>query len=190
MIKNATTVYPLHPVIKNRWSARAFDHKALSPEALNTLLEAASWAPSAMNEQPWRYVAALKQQEAGFAKLLSVLNPANASWAKGAAALLLSYAKTRSQSGVPNASALHDTGMANQNLLLQGMSMDIYGHVMGGFDQQKARELFGIGEDCEPVCIIALGYLGNPESLEEPFLTREVTPRSRKALADFVSYEN
>jgi len=190
MIKNATTLYPLHPVIKNRWSARAFDGRTLSADALNTLLEAASWAPSAMNEQPWRYVAALKQQEAGFEKLLSTLNPANASWAKNAAALLLSYAKTQAQPGVPNASALHDTGMANQNLLLQGVSMDIYGHVMGGFDRQKARELFGLGEAYEPICIIALGYLGNPESLEEPFLTRETTPRSRKALADFVIYEN
>lgn len=190
MIKNATTLYPLHPVIKNRWSARAFAGRALSPEALNTLLEAASWAPSAMNEQPWRYVAALKQHDAGFGKLLSILNPANASWAKGAAALLLSYTKTQSASGAPNTSAMHDTGMANQNILLQGMSMDIYGHVMGGFDRQKARELFGLGEGEEPVCVIALGYLGNPENLEEPFLTRETTPRSRKALADFVIYEN
>ena len=78
--------------------------------------------------------------------------------------------------------------MANQNLLLQAFSMHIYGHIMGGFDKNKARLDFNLNEDMEPICIIALGYLGEAEQLEEPFKEREITPRNRKPLSEFATF--
>ena len=188
-IKEAVSKRAVHPLILKRWSARAFTSKDISEETLHTILEAAGWAPSAMNEQPWRYIAALRQHETGFASILECLNPSNALWAKHAAALLVCYTKrTYSQNEQVNISAGHDTGMANQNLLIQALSMDIYGHVMGGFDKEKATQMFQLGEDFEPLCVIALGYLGEADQLEEPFKSREITPRRRKELNDFVRF--
>ncbi|MBC7451077.1 MAG: nitroreductase family protein [Cytophagales bacterium] len=188
-IKEAVTERPVHSLILKRWSARSFNSKEITEEELNTILEAASWAPSAMNEQPWRYVAALKQHEAGFKAILECLVPGNALWAKAAAALLVCYTKrTYTQNDHINVSADHDTGMANQNLLLQALSMNIYGHIMGGFDKEKTREAFQLGEDFDPLCVIALGYLGEADQLEEPFKGRETTPRVRKAMNEFVTF--
>lgn len=189
MEKIAETQYAVHPLIAGRWSPRAFDGKAISDDSFFALFEAASWAPSAMNEQPWRYIAARKENAAGFEKLLGCLLPGNAAWAKNAAALILVYCKTTySKNGEPNVTALFDTGAANQNLLLQAYSAGIYSHVMGGFDRNKTRDVFGIPEGYEPVCMIALGYPGNAEQLEEPFRTRETAPRSRKPLTEFLQH--
>jgi nitroreductase len=188
-IKEGKSERPVNSLLLNRWSARSFAHQQISEQELETILEAASWAPSAMNEQPWRYIAALKQNPDGFKSLLNCLAPGNAIWAKNAAVLILCYAKkTYTQNGNLNISAGHDTGMANQNLLLQAISMHIYGHIMGGFDKNKARLDFNLNEDMEPICIIALGYLGEAEQLEEPFKEREITPRSRKPLSEFSTF--
>lgn len=187
-IKAARTEYAVADVIKNRWSPRSFSPKEIEKKYFAAILEAASWAPSAMNEQPWGYVAAMKQNEEGFDKLLKLVVPGNALWAKNAAALVLSYAKLTYANGAENVSALHDTGMANQNLLTQALTLDIYGHVMGGFDKKKAAEEFGLTEDYAPVCIIALGYPDDPEKLEEPFRTRETAARTRKSLDNFVAW--
>lgn len=189
MEKIAETKFAVHPLIAGRWSPRAFDPKPIGDEPFYALFEAASWAPSAMNEQPWRYVAARKENETGFQKLLDCLLPGNARWAKNAAALILVYCKTTyTKNGEPNVTALFDTGSANQNLLLQAFSAGIYSHVMGGFDRTKARDVFSIPEGYEPVCMIALGYPGDAESLEEPFKLRETAPRSRKPLDEFLSH--
>ena len=188
-IKEGKTEKPVNPLLLNRWSARSFATQQISEQELETILEAASWAPSAMNEQPWRYIAALKQNPDGFKAVLNCLVPGNAIWAKNAAALILCSAKkTYTQNGNPNVSAGHDTGMSNQNLLLQAFSMHIYGHIMGGFDKNKAKADFNLNDDLEPICIIALGYLGEAEQLEEPFKEREITPRSRKPLSEFATF--
>lgn len=188
-VKVPETSYPVIDTIRNRWSTRAFSGELVSKETMLTLFEAASWAPSAFNEQPWGYVVGMKQNEKGFKMLLDCLNPGNAAWAKNAAVLVLSYAKlTVTQNGAPNPNALHDTGMANENLLLQATSMDLYGHVMAGFDKQKAIDDFGLTDDYVPVCMIALGYLGNAEDLEEPFRSREIIPRTRKPASSFVAW--
>lgn len=186
MIKTANTRLPVIDLIKERWSARAFSDQELSEEQLLTLVEAASWAPSSMNEQPWRYRYALRGTQ-DFEQMWSCLLPGNQPWAKHAAALLLCTAqKNFARNGAPNRHALHDTGMANAFLMLQATEMKIYGHIMGGYDPAKLRETYGMEEQEADVCIIALGYLGTPEQLEEPFRTREVTPRSRRAVEDFV----
>lgn len=189
MEKIAETQYAVHPLIAGRWSPRAFDGKAISDDSFYALFEAASWAPSAMNEQPWRYIAARKENAAGFEKLLNCLLPGNAAWAKGAAALVLVYTKlTYTRNGNANVNAFYDAGSANQNLLLQAFSEGIYSHVMEGFDKNKAREVFEIGDDFAPVCMIALGYPGQADQLDEPLRTRETAPRSRKPLTDFLKH--
>ncbi|MDX1912998.1 MAG: nitroreductase family protein [Saprospiraceae bacterium] len=173
-------------VIKNRWSARAFSDQDLNEEHILTLIEAASWAPSSMNEQPWRYRFALRG-EAAFERMWECLLPGNQAWAKNAAALLLCTAKTTfTRNGLSNRHALHDTGMANAFLMLQATEMNIFGHIMAGYDPIKLQETYALASDEEAVCIIALGFLGTPEQLDEPFRTREVTPRSRRDVEEFV----
>lgn len=186
MIKTAVTRLPVIDLIKERWSARAFSDQNLSAEQVLTLIEAASWAPSSMNEQPWRYRYALRGTEE-FNEMWSCLLPGNQPWAKNAAALILSTTKKNfARNNAPNHYAQHDTGMANAFLILQATQMKIYGHMMGGFDANLLRETFQLAEDEEPVCIIALGYLGAPEQLEEPFKTREITPRSRRTVEEIL----
>lgn len=186
MIKTAVTRLPVIDLIKNRWSARAFSEQNLTSEQVLTLIEAASWAPSSMNEQPWRYRYALRGT-AGFEQMWQCLLPGNQPWAKNAAALLLCVAKKNfARNGNPNRHAMHDTGMANAFLMLQATSMGIYGHIMAGYDPIKLKETLSPADDEEAVCIIALGLLGEPEQLDEPFRTREITPRSRREVEEFV----
>jgi nitroreductase len=186
MIKTAVTRLPVIDLIKNRWSARAFSEQNLTEEHILTLVEAASWAPSSINEQPWRYRFGLRGTET-FQQMWECLLTGNQPWAKNAAAILLCTVKKNfTKNGAPNRHAMHDAGMANAFLMLQATQMEIYGHIMGGYDPAKLRETFQLSEDEEDVCLIALGFLGTPEQLEEPFRTREITPRSRRAVEEFV----
>jgi len=182
MVKIANTQFPVIDLIKNRWSARSFSSKEISNETLHTIIEAAAWAPSANNEQPWKFLIA-KNGEEKFAKVWGSLMSGNQPWCKNAAAFICVYASNTFQaSGKPNAWASHDVGIATGYLLLQATSMDVYCHPMAGYDKQKLSEAFDLSEDLVPQCIIALGYLDEAEKLEEPFKTREVTPRSRKSV--------
>jgi len=187
-MKRAITQFPVIEEIKKRWSPRAFDtSKSLTRDNIHTLLEAASWAPSAMNEQPWRYVVALKEETQKFNAVVDCLFEGNTIWAKHASALVVSFARLNySATGKTNSAALHDVGMANQNMLLQAASMGIYTHVMGGFDKEKTKHIFKTEPDMQPVVIIALGFLGNPDDLPEPLKVREIAARSRKSIAEIV----
>ncbi|MFZ5947875.1 MAG: nitroreductase family protein [Stygiobacter sp.] len=187
MIKEAKTIYPVNELIKKRWSARSFSNKEISDDELNTIFEAASWAFSSMNYQPWRYIYSKKSDKVNFEKFVDCLSEGNKPWAKNASVLIFSLAKKNYDDGNKNIAALHDVGAANATLILQAASMEIYGHLMGGYSKTKAIELFNIDtQEYEPVVFIALGYLDDPEKLEEPFRTRELTPRTRKPIADFV----
>lgn len=186
MIKTASTRLPVIDLIKNRWSARAFSEENLTAEHLLTLFEAASWAPSSMNEQPWRYRFALRGTSR-FEQIWECLLPGNQPWAKDAAALLVcTVNKNFERNGRPNRHALHDAGMANAFLLLQATQMEIYGHILAGYDSDKLRAAFELPDGEQDVCILALGFLGTPEQLDEPYRTREITPRSRRAVDEFV----
>lgn len=188
-LKTAVTENDVIDLIKRRFSPRSFSNQSLTQKEVVTLIEAAHWAPSGMNEQPWRYVVAFRDNVSGFEKMVSLLNPSNQLWAQHASALIFSYAKlSYSQNGKTNNSALHDTGMANQNLLLQALSMNIYGRLMGGFDKIKAKESFDISDDFQPVCIIALGHLGDGDYLPEALKAKELETRSRKPLKDVVFF--
>ncbi len=184
IVKEAQTQFPVHELLRRRWSARSFSEQPIAEEVLHTLLEAASWAPSSMNEQPWVYLFAHKG-DAAYERMAECLMTGNR-WAAEAPLMLLSLArKNFSSNNQPNRHALHDVGAANANLLLQAASLDIYGHQMGGFHMEQTIESFNLAPDLEPVCFIALGYLDEPGKLDEPFRTREVTPRSRKSITAF-----
>src|ERR1700737_1544340 len=187
MHKPAATEIPLHDLIRNRWSPRAFAEKRVPPEGLRSLFEAARWAPSSNNEQPWAYLVATKDDAENFAKMLGVLVEFNAGWAKDAPVLALSVAHTTMQrDGKPNRVALHDVGSATAQLTFEANARGLQVHQMAGFDAEKARQTFAIPPDWEPVAAIAIGYPGNPESLPDKLRERELAPRTRKPVDEFV----
>ncbi len=184
--KVAATTRPVLSFIRRRWSPRSFADKPIADEDMQTLFEAAGWAASSRNEQPWEYIYAHRSDEEGFQRLLDCLNEGNRKWAKDAAVLVLSLARLHhSHNGKPNRHYLHDTGSANTTMLLQAASMDIYGHMMAGFQMDKTIEVLELPDEVEPCCFIALGYLGTPDQLEEPFRSRELNPRRRRPVGEF-----
>jgi nitroreductase len=187
MHKPAATDVTLHELIRNRWSPRAFAEKLVPPEVLRSLFEAARWAPSSNNEQPWAYLVATKDNPENFAKMLGVLVEFNANWAKHAPVLALSVAHLKTQrDGKPNRVALHDVGSASAQLTFEANARGLQVHQMAGFDAEKARETFAIPPDWEPVAAMAVGYPGDPESLPEKLRDRELAPRTRKPAGEFV----
>jgi nitroreductase len=186
-IKEAKTQFPVNPLIRNRFSARAFSEEPIPSDILMRLIEAAAWAPSSMNAQPWRYLAAYRGEKL-FETMKDCLLPGNSVWAENASVLLLSYAITTFSNGSFNRHALYDVGAANSNLFTEATSLNIYGHTIGGFDYDRTQREFGILAPQEPVAFIALGYLGNPEILGEPFRQRELTERVRLPLTDLVKF--
>jgi len=182
MDKPANTKNTLHPLIMKRWSPRAFNSNKGIPEAtFEIILEAASWAASSMNEQPWRYYYAFRKNEASFEDLLDCLMEGNQLWAQKAAILMaVSMKKNFKRNGKTNPTAQHDVGLANAQLVLEALHHDIYAHLMGGFHKDKATELLGLPDDEEVVCFIALGYKADPSELPSDDLReRERAERSR-----------
>ena len=187
MQKPAATDAPVHELIKNRWSPRAFAEKPVERPVLRSLFEAARWAPSSNNEQPWAYLVATKEDAENFAKMLGVLVEFNANWAKDAPVLALSVAHLKTnRDGKPNRGAVHDVGSATAQLTFEANTRGLLVHQMAGFDAQKARQAFAIPPDWEPVAAIAIGYPGNPESLPDKLRERELAPRTRKPVSEFV----
>ena len=187
MQKPAITGAPIHELIRNRWSPRAFAGRPVAPEVLQSLFEAARWAPSSNNEQPWAYLVATKGDAENFAKMLSILVEFNAGWAQHAPVLALSVVHLKTQrEGRPNRVAMHDVGSASAQLTFEANAQGLLVHQMAGFDAQKARQVFAIPEDWEPVAAMAIGYPGDPQSLPDKLQERELAPRLRKPLAEFV----
>ena len=185
-IETTEVISDLHPLIKNRWSPRSFSERPIEPEQMHSLLEAARWAPSANNEQPWLYAYAIRGTER-FKAFWECLMPGNQPWAANAAVLFVSaYRKTFQKNGKANPWAMHDVGLANAQLLLQALDRDIYGHMMAGFNKELISAYLHLDEDVVPLCVGALGYLGEPGALEEPYLTRETAVRVRKTLEEII----
>lgn len=185
--KIAETQYPIDDLLKQRWSPLAFSQQKVEPEKLASLLEAARWAASSFNEQPWSFIVATKENPTEFERLLSCLVEANQVWAKNAPVLMITVAKLHfEKNGKENRHAFHDIGQAVSNLAVQATALGLYIHQMAGFDGSKARELYGIPEGYEPVTAIALGYGADAETLPENLQQRELAPRSRKPLASFI----
>jgi len=179
--------YPIHPLLAERRSLRAFSPKTVEPEILGSLLEAARWAPSCANEQPWSFIVAVKDDKPEFEHLLGCLIEFNLDWARHAPVLVLSVARMIFQStGKPNRHAFHDVGQAIASLTVQATASGLVVHQMAGFDVEKARREFAIPQDHEPVAVTAIGYPGSPADLPDKLRQKELAPRQRKALADFV----
>src|SRR5262245_8988043 len=187
MEKPAKSDHPIHELLSRRWSPRAFAERSVEAEKLQSLFEAARWAPSSSNEQPWRFLVATKDQPDDHARLLDCLVEGNRKWAHRAPVLMLSVASLNFEDdGKPNRHAVHDTGLALENLLLQATALGLAAHPMAGFDVEKARSTCGIPSGFEPVAMIAVGYPGDPSLLPDRPRQREFKPRERKPASEFV----
>lgn len=183
-IKEARTAHDVHPLVRQRFSPRAFSHDPISETELLTLIEAAAWAPSSMNGQPWRFRYALRG-DAAFERLVASMSPGNSAWTVNAAAVVAVSAKAVHANGQPNTSWQFDTGLAVGNLLLQATAIGVHGHLIGGFDHAGVSALLQLESEAESViCLLVLGRLGSAETLQEPFLSRELSPRNRKPLTE------
>ncbi|ARO13500.1 nitroreductase [Ketogulonicigenium robustum] len=187
MKKTAETSTPILSVLAERWSPRAFTDKALSLDAITPALEAGRWAASASNVQPWRIYAASKSENPeGFAKLLSLLVPFNAAWAKGASILIIGAAQVENSEGNPQASALYDLGLFMGNFATQITADGLYLHQMTGFDAPASAKVLDMPVGWQAVFAGAIGEIGTPDSLPEKLAAREVEPRTRKPLDEIL----
>lgn len=186
-LKEAKTNFDIHPLLAERWSPRSFSDTAVDPELALQLFEAARWAPSSFNEQPWRFIYALKQNEEEFEKLSQVLNEFNRKWAINAPMLILNIAREDfTRNDKPNKHALHDVGAAVAGLTLEATRNDLYVHQMAGILPEKARELYQLPDGYTCVSMAAVGYLGDAEELPEDLRKQETAERSRKSLKELV----
>jgi nitroreductase len=184
--KPAETSVPIHDLIRHRWSPRAFDPRPVEPEKLRTVFEAARWAPSSYNAQPWYFIVGTKDDPENYNRVLDTFVEFNQGWAKQAPVLALSVAKLTFDDGKPNRHAFHDVGQAAASLTIQAEALGLSVHQMAGIDPEKARKLFHIPADYEAVAGMALGYAGDPSSLGDEMRKRELAPRQRKPLDSFV----
>lgn len=186
-IKQAETVAAVHPLIRDRWSPRSYDGRDISDRDLEAILEAGRWAASSYNEQPWRFVVAKRSDAEEFAKLLDLLIPFNQAWVKNTSVLIFTFAKkTFTQSGKENLHALHDTGAADTQMMLQATALGLHGHGMAGFDRERTRKELNIPDEFELGAAFAFGYQAPPEklALEEKTIEAERGKRQRKPLSE------
>jgi nitroreductase len=187
MQRPAPTDHPIVDLISHRWSPRAFDKKPVPHAVLRSLFEAARWAPSSSNEQPWAFLVATTEQPEEFAKMVSVLVEFNQGWAKNAPILVLAVSQLAfAKTGAPNRNAQYDTGAASALLSVEATSRGLFVHQMAGFDPEKARQVFGIPAGWDSLAVLAIGYPGDLASLPQPLQEREQAPRTRKPLTEFV----
>jgi nitroreductase len=185
--KPAPTAVPIHEILSHRWSPRAFEPRTVEPEKLRSLFEAARWAASAYNAQPWFFIVGTKDDPANFQRVLDCFVEGNQRWAKHAPVVALSVARLKFEhNGQPNRHAFHDVGQAAANLALQAAAFGIQIHQMAGIEPEKARATFAIPDGYDAVAGIALGYPGDPASLPDQLRERELAPRQRNPLSSFV----
>jgi len=186
MEKPATTQHPIHDLLARRWSPRAFADRPVAPDVLRSLWEAARWAPSSANEQPWSFIVATRDDQQEFGRMLSCLVEGNQVWAKQAPVLMVSVAAKLDRDKDPNPHAWYDIGQAVADLSVQATALGLFVHQMAGILPDKIRELYQIPDSHEPVTGIALGYPGTPEQLPDKLRQRELAARIRKPIGEFV----
>jgi len=179
---NSNTILP---ILKKRWSPRAFDDRPVEPEKLRNIFEAARWSPSASNTQPWVFFLGIKGDNA-YNKIFDSLVEFNQMWCKFAPVLVLNCGKISNEKGEANGVWKYDTGQAVAHMSIQTVEEGLYIHQMGGFDALKAAELFSLPEDVQAVSVSAIGYLGDPAILHPRMQKSELAERERKELNTFV----
>lgn len=184
----APAAAPIHELITHRWSPRAFDSRPVEPEKLRSLFEAARWAASSYNAQPWYFIVGTKDEPENYKRVLDCFVEFNQGWAKSAPVVALSVAGHKMpHDGSTNRHAFHDVGQAAATLALQATALGLQVHQMAGIIPDKAREIFGIPADFEAVAGFAIGYPGDPMTLPEGRLRdNETGPRQRKPASEFV----
>jgi nitroreductase len=187
MEKPAPVDHSIEEILKRRWSPRAFSNRIVEREQLQSLFEAARWAASSFNEQPWSFIVATKEKPEEYTALLNCLLEKNQQWAHLAPVLMVSVAKLNfDKNGKPNRHAFHDVGMAVSNLIVQATTFGLYVHQMAGFSVERVRETYSVPDGFEPVAAIAVGYPDDLSVLPEPFREQEIGPRRRKPIDSFV----
>lgn len=182
----ADSSVPLSDAHAQRWSTRAFDPDGVvTDEQLTTVLEAARWAPSASNTQPWRFVVA-RRGTPEHDTILAGLIASNQVWAQAASVLMVNIAKTTDASGTPMRWAEYDLGQSVAHLSLQAQLLGLHTHQMGGIYPDALRDSFGLSAELVPVSVTALGVLGSADALPEKLQARELLPRTRLPLSDLV----
>lgn len=186
-LKQASAPENLIDPIRHRWSPRSFHDRDVSSDDLKTVFDAARWAASSFNEQPWRFFAGRRNSET-YQKIFSTLMEANQRWAGSAPVLIMGVAKTKfSHNGAPNRVALYDLGAAAATLCYQATALGLHTHQMAGFNVDAARTVFNVPEEYIFGAVIALGYQGEPGALTNPqMLAQETSPRQRKPLSEIV----
>jgi nitroreductase len=185
--KQATPEHPIHELIARRWSPYAFSDRAVAEEDLRSLFEAARWAASSYNEQPWSYLVATKANPQEFERLLSCLVEGNQLWAKAAPVLAVGCTSLQfALNGKPNAAAIHDLGLASATLTLEATARGLFVHQMIGILPDKVREVYQVPAGVQPLTGLAIGYAADPSTLPEKLRPRDLAPRTRKPLAEFV----
>lgn len=184
MNRNAVTDYLIHPLLAARWSPRAFAPRPVERELLGSVFEAARWAASCFNEQPWRFIIATRDDAASHARLLACLTEANQAWAHLAPVLGLGVVSTTfAHNAKPNRHAWHDLGLATAQLTLQAMAHGLYVHAMAGVLPEVARATYGIPQGYDVATGLAIGYLGDPAALPSSKRDAEIAPRLRRSLS-------
>ena len=186
-IKNATTDHPILKLLAERWSPYGFDDRPVPEADLRSLFEAARWAASSYNEQPWNYLVATKENPVEFGRMLGCLVEANQTWAKAAPVLVLGVVSLQfARNNTDNRAAVHDLGLAAGNLVVEATARGLSVHQMIGILPDKARETYQIPKHFEAWTAMAIGYQAAPEKLPDALKDRDLTPRQRKRLSKFV----
>lgn len=186
LTRTATTDAPVMDVIARRWSPRAYDAAAVIDEqTLSSALEAARWAPSAYNGQPWRFIVARRGSDL-HAQLMTTLAPFNQSWAGAASALIVAVAETAKEDGTPITHAAYDLGQAVGHFSVQAHHDGLHVHQMSGFDAAGVRAVVPMAERFAPMAVLAIGELGDPATLPEALQERERAPRARRPIDESV----
>ena len=185
--KKASTDFPIHELLAGRWSPYGFEDRPVAQADLRSLFEAARWAASSYNEQPWSFLVATRENPEEFARLLSCLVEGNQGWAKAAPVLALGVVSHRfSRNNKDNRAAVHDLGLAAGNLVVEATARGLCVHQMIGILPDKAREIYQIPEHSEAWTAIAIGYKADPAKLPDALKERDLTARQRKPLSQFV----
>jgi nitroreductase len=185
--KKASPDYPIHKLLADRWSPYAFADRPVPDTDLSSLFEAARWAASSYNEQPWIYIVASKKNFGEFERILSCLVPENQAWAKAASVLALGIVSLRfSKTRKDNKAAIHDLGLASANLVMEATSRELSVHQMIGILPDTARELYQIPAHFEALTALAIGYPANADALPDGLRERDLSARQRKPTSQFV----
>ncbi len=186
MSRKAETSTPINDVLANRWSPRAYNGEAVDAATLAKLFEAARWAASGFNRQPWRYLVASRNEKAEFDRIVACLGEFNQVWAKNAGALVIVTTLSSDEDGKPKPMAKYNAGLATAQLVLEAHANGLHCRQMGGINRDAIRAEFNVPENADVIVCIAIGYAAPAETLSERNYEKEIAPRVRKPLSEIV----